>query len=239
MRHLRDTTFVSAMMSYFYNTSDSIAFIIKGSIANITTYGKEWSAMNIGKIKATWSILLIAVFTMITCATAQASTPELWQITPEQKQHMQATLKQANEQIQQIKEKDPHPAGAIHRRDQAKAIQSVRLAAIQEILNAMPNQQQTAWNEFLAQGRENRRSLLQELNLSQQQKLKLLPILENAKTAAWEAAANPSLTVEDIQKQLRQQNHLAANQIRTILKPSQQSKFDNWKQNHGKILWLL
>ncbi|TCL31818.1 hypothetical protein EV210_12630 [Anaerospora hongkongensis] len=182
---------------------------------------------------------MLVCLALLACTAVLAKSPDLWQITPEQKQSMQITLQKANEQIRQIKENDPHPAGAIHRRDEAKAIQSVRLTAIQEILNTMPPQQQTAWSEFLTQGKENRKSLMQELNLSQQQKLKLLSILENAKAAAWEAAADPALTVEDIQKHLRQQNQLAASQIRTILKPNQLNKYDNWKQNHGKIFWLL
>ncbi|WP_312423763.1 hypothetical protein [Anaerospora hongkongensis] len=195
--------------------------------------------MNLKRIKPMWSILVILGLTLITCTAALANSPALWQITPEQKQNMQATLQQANEQIRQIKANNPHPSGAIQLRDQTKAIQSVRLTAIQEVLNTMPHQQQTAWNEFLAQGRENRKSLLQELALSQQQRLKLVPILENAKAAAWEAAANPTLTIEDIQNQMRQQNRLAASQVRTILKPNQQTKFDNWKQTHGKVFWLL
>lgn len=195
--------------------------------------------MNFSKAKFIRIILFSLGFTLVAFATVLAGSPGLWQFSPEQKQQTQPILQDANKQIRQIKANNPHPSGAMQLRDQTKAIQSVRLAAIHEVLNTMPYQQQTTWNEFLAQGKENRKRLLQELDLSQQQRLKLAPILENVKAAAWEAAANPSLSIEDIQQQLRQQNQLAYSQMRAILKPSQQSKMDNWKQNHGKIFWLL
>lgn len=195
--------------------------------------------MNFGKIKSQVSILIIAGFTLLTCVAAQASSPELWQISPEQKQNMQVTLQQANEQIHQIKAKNPDPAGAMQLKNQTKEIQAVRLKAIQKIQNSMPYQQQTAWNKFFEHGKENRKNLLKELDLSQHQRMKLVHIMEIAKSTAWEAAANPSLTLEEIQKQSRQQNQFAAAQIRALLKPGQQSKLDNWKQTHGKIFWLL
>ena len=76
--------------------------------------------------------------------------------------------------------------------------------------------------------------LSQALNLTDDQKAKIKPILENTNTQAQSIRQDSSLSDQDRHEKMRSLHESSMSQVRAVLTPDQQAKLDSMKQRHGK-----
>jgi Spy/CpxP family protein refolding chaperone len=71
------------------------------------------------------------------------------------------------------------------------------------------------------------------LNLTDDQKTKILPILQDASKQSQELRQDTSLSPQDRRTKMRSIHDNTMSQIRSVLTPGQQAKLDQMKQNRG------
>jgi Spy/CpxP family protein refolding chaperone len=74
--------------------------------------------------------------------------------------------------------------------------------------------------------------LSQQLNLTDDQKAKILPILQNTDTQAQSVRQDTSLSQQDRREKMRSLHESAMTQVRAVLTPDQQAKLDSLKKSH-------
>jgi Spy/CpxP family protein refolding chaperone len=80
---------------------------------------------------------------------------------------------------------------------------------------------------------ERLQRLTQQLNLTSEQQQQIKPILENEVSQMQSAHQDNSLSQQDRMAKMQQIQHSAATQIKPILNPEQQTKFDQMMSHQG------
>ena len=75
--------------------------------------------------------------------------------------------------------------------------------------------------------------LSQMLNLTDDQKAKILPILQDSSKQSQELHQDTSLSPQDRRTKMRSIHDKTMSQVRSVLTPEQQTKLDQMKQNRG------
>jgi hypothetical protein len=185
--------------------------------------------------------LLIKLFILLglaifTCATAFANPIGQLNLTDDQKAAIQGIIRQANDQVRQVKSENNNARNRRKLKKEFEDIRSIRANAMKEIKEKLTPEQQTSIEQLLngaqQHKKEDRQEFLQSLDLTRQQKIQIAKILVHAQDNAWETAGNSSLDFSEIRIKIRQIYMDAMQNIRQQLTTDQQTKLDDWQNNN-------
>lgn len=188
---------------------------------------KKFIGKMLVEMTVVFSLLLVPVM-------AFASPLADLQLTDTQINSAKAIIRQANEKIMTIAA-DNQNVSPFQLRSELKEIHSIRAEAMQKIRVQLTSDQQAVfdqWAERMRQHKESKRQMLQQLNLTRQQRIQFAKITENSQEAAWRIIGNSATTPEDIRQQLTMLHEKTAQLLRQQLTAEQQTQFDVWKKNN-------
>jgi Spy/CpxP family protein refolding chaperone len=176
-------------------------------------------------------LLIVLSIVIASCVTVFAAPIDQATITPDQKAAIQAVIRQANEQVREVKA--GHASSPREFKNEYRKIHSIRTNALKKIQENLTPEQQTYIQQLLSGAqskKEERKEFLESLDLTRQQKVQVAKILGQAQDAAWNVTGNSALDFPEIGKQTRQIFREAMHDIRDQLTTDQQAKLDAWQQ---------
>lgn len=171
---------------------------------------------------------------------AQASPVDGLNLSEQQKTEIQAIFRQTNNQTKQLKA-NTHIAHTPFTRSQAqqqikelfKQIETKRTDALVEVRNQLNSIQQATFDQLTAkikEAGENQTEMLKNLELTQQQKMKIARAVEQSREQIWGVLGDSTLSKEQKITQIKNMKQNATNTIREQLTTGQQKEFDAWRQ---------
>ena len=149
---------------------------------------------------------------------------------------------QQKTQIQGFKQAERQQAASIkdnasltpeQKREQFKQL---RQSTHQQVLGVLTPEQQQQMKAFREQHKGMRRGMgaMSRLNLTDDQRAKIQPILQSSQQQAQEVRGDTTLTQEQKQVKLREIHHGAMSQVKSLLTPEQQQQMQEWRQHRGR-----
>jgi Spy/CpxP family protein refolding chaperone len=179
-------------------------------------------------------LLLLLGIAIFTCVTAFANPGSQLNVTDDQKAAIQAIIRQANDQVRQVKAENDNAHNRRRLKKEFADIRAIRTSAMKEIKEKLTPEQQASMEQLLSGAqhkKEDRQEFLQSLDLTRQQKIQIAKILAHAQDAAWETAGNSSLDFTQIRSKIHQVYVDAMQNIRRQLTTDQRTKLDTWQKN--------
>ncbi|MDR3562420.1 MAG: hypothetical protein P4N59_13445 [Negativicutes bacterium] len=177
-------------------------------------------------------LLLLLGMAILTCMSAFANPVSQLNLSVDQKNSIQSVIRQANDQVRQIKSENQADSPRELKKEYEN-IRAVRTKALKKIQEKLTPEQQTSIEQLLSgtqQNKEDRKEVLQNLDLTRQQKIHIAKIIGPAEDTAWEIAGNSSLDLTEISRQIHQIQKDTLQNIRQQLTEDQQLKWDSWQQ---------
>jgi len=149
---------------------------------------------------------------------------------------------QQKSQIQGFKQAERQQAASI--KDNAsltpeqkrEQFQQLRKSTHQQVLGVLTPEQQQQMKAFREQHKGMRRGMgaMARLNLTDDQRAKIQPILQSSQQQAQAVRGDTTLTQEQKQAKLREIHQGAMSQVKSLLTPEQQQQMQEWRHHRGR-----